>query len=122
MEEQRDLKVNGAAEFESINISNQKVVTLKVKMRYDEIITSIHLLQGLNTDITVLAKIDDNKPKSLGIFQIAGISFDKDGNAKIPFKSMVDNVNLVDVMTLVDAQYIQLLFKAILTIEVDEEE
>ena len=40
--------------------------------------------------------------------------FDKDGNATIPFKSLVDNVNLDNICSLVDEDYIQLRFQAII--------
>jgi len=51
---------------------------------------------------------------SLGIFTIGAVNFDKDGNATIPFKSLVDNVNLDNICMLVDEDYIQLRFQAII--------
>ena len=91
---EKKFKQKGIATFEGLNIGKNKTVQLKFKLRYDEILTSVELLQGLNNDITVHAKTATGNPMSLGIFTIGAVNFDKDGNATIPFKSLVDNVNL----------------------------
>lgn len=119
---QKQFKQKGIATFEGLSIGKNKQVTLTVKLRYDEVITSVELLQGLNTDITVLAKLNGSKPMNLGIFTIGGVNFDRDGNAKIPFKSLTDNVNLDNITQLVDEEYIQLLFKAIIELPDNKEQ
>uniref|UniRef100_A0AAU8AYL7 Uncharacterized protein n=1 Tax=Dulem virus 36 TaxID=3145754 RepID=A0AAU8AYL7_9CAUD len=111
---QKEFRQKGVATFEGLQVGKTKTVVLTVKLRYDEVLTSVELLQGLNTDITIYAKLADRKPMNLGLFMIGGINFDKDGNAKIPFKSMVDNVNLDNLVQLVDEEYIQLMFRAII--------
>lgn len=87
---------------------------VKFKLRYDELLTSVNLLQGLNSDITVHAKCGTGKAMNLGIFTIGAVNFDKDGNAMIPFKSLTDNVNLDNICSLVDEEFIQLRFMAVL--------
>lgn len=111
---ERKFKQKGIATFEGLNIGKNKTVQVKFKLRYDEILTSVELLQGLNADITVQAKTASTKAMNLGIFTIGAINFDKDGNATIPFKSLVDNVNLDNICALVDEEYIQLRFMAVL--------
>lgn len=120
--QERQLKQKGIATFEGLTISKNRTVVLKVKLRYDEVITSINLLQGLNSDITVHAKVPDRKAMNLGIFTIGAVNFDKDGNATIPFKSMVQNVNLDNICSLTDEDYIQLRFMAVLELPQNEEE
>ncbi len=120
--QERHLKQKGIATFEGLTISKSRTVILKVKLRYDEVITSINLLQGLNSDITVHAKVPDRKAMNLGIFTIGAVNFDKDGNATIPFKSMVQNVNLDNICSLTDEDYIQLRFMAVLELPQNEEE
>lgn len=112
MEKRLDEK--GVVKFNGFTISPTRVVSLKFIMRYDEIITSINLLQGLQSDITIHAKVPDRKAFSLGIFNVGGVSFDKDGNAKITFKSMTDNVNLEEVCSLANEELIQVKFLAVL--------
>ena len=111
---EKKFKQKGVATFQSLSIRRNKTVQLNFKLRYDEILTSVELLQGLNSDITVHAKIGDNKPVNLGIFTIGAVNFDKDGNATIPFKSLVDNVNLDNINSIIDEDYIQLRFMAII--------
>ena len=111
---EKKFKQKGIATFQGLSIGRNKTVQLKFKLRYDEILTSVELLQGLNSDITVHAKIGDDKPINLGIFTIGVVNFDKDGNATIPFKSLVDNVNLDNINSIIDEDYIQLRFMAII--------
>lgn len=111
---EKEMKLKSPVVFKGLSVSPAKVVTLKVSLRYDEIMTSINLLSGLNSDINIMAKIGDKKPCNLGTFTIGSISFDKDGNATVPFKSMVENVNLAVICNMVDEEYIQLMFKALL--------
>lgn len=118
----KEMKVRGISTFKSLNISGNKVVTLKFKMRYDEIVTSVQLLQGLNCDITVLAKIGGSKPKSLGLFTVGGINFDKDGNAEVTLKSLTQNVELNNITELVEEELIQLMFRTIIELEDKEGE
>lgn len=110
----RKLKQQGIASFEGLSIGKNKTIQVKFKLRYDEILTSVELLQGLNNDITLHAKVPDKKPMNLGIFTIGAINFDKDGNATIPFKSLTDNVNVESICSLVDEELIQLRFQAII--------
>lgn len=110
---EKKFKQKGVATFEGLTIGKNQTVQVKFKLRYDEILTSVELLQGLNTDITLQAKASSGA-MSLGIFTIGAINFDKDGNATIPFKSLVKNVNLSNICNLVDEKYIQLRFQAII--------
>ena len=111
---ERKLKQQGIASFEGLSIGKNKTIQVKFKLRYDEILTSVELLQGLNNDITLHAKVPDKRPMNLGIFTIGAINFDKDGNATIPFKSLTDNVNVESICSLVDEELIQLRFQAII--------
>lgn len=111
---EKKFRQKGIATFEGLSIGKNKTVQIKFKLRYDEILTSVELLQGLNNDITVHAKTPTSSPISLGVFTIGSVNFDKDGNATIPFKSLVDNVNLDNICALVDEEFIQLRFQAII--------
>ena len=111
---EKKFKQKGIAEFQGMSIGKNKTVQVKFKLRYDELLTSVNLLQGLNSDITVHAKCGTGKAMNLGIFTIGAVNFDKDGNAMIPFKSLTDNVNLNNICSLVDEEFIQLRFMAVL--------
>lgn len=111
---EKNFKQKGVASFNGLSISKSKVVTFKVKMRYDEVVTSVELLQATNTDVTIHAKVGMSKPVELGIFTVDGISFDKDRNATATFKSLVDNVNIDNISDIISEEYIQLRFLAVL--------
>ena len=111
---EKKFEQKGIAEFQGLSIGKNKTVQVKFKLRYDELLTSVNLLQGLNSDITVHAKCGTGKAMNLGIFTIGAVNFDKDGNAMIPFKSLTDNVNLDNICSLVDEEFIQLRFMAVL--------
>ena len=113
---EKKFKQKGIAEFQGLSIGKNKTVQVKFKLRYDELLTSVNLLQGLNSDITVHAKCGTGKAMNLGIFTIGAVNFDKDGNAMIPFKSLTDNVNLDNICSLVDEEFIQLRFMAVLVL------
>lgn len=114
---EKKLKQKGIAAFEGMNIGKNRVVTVKFKFRYDEIVTSVELLQGLNTDITVHAKTPSTSAMNLGLFTIGNLTFDKDGNATVQFKALTDNVNLDNLCAVVDEEYLQLRFMAVIEIE-----
>lgn len=100
----RQLKQSSVVKFDSLSVSKSKVVQLKFKMRYDEIVGSINLLQALNSDITLQARINGGKPLSLGMFNLNGMTHDKDGNANLPFKSMLDNVNMNNIFEIMGTE------------------
>lgn len=111
---EREFKQKGLATFNSLSVSQKQVVTLKFKLKYDELLTSVNLLQGLNTDITIHAKPPVGKALNLGLFRIGSISFDRDGNATIPFTSMVENVNMNNICDIIQEETIILRFLAVL--------
>ena len=120
---EKNFKQKGVATFGGLNIAKSKVVTLKVKMRYDEVVTSVELLQATNADVTIQAKVGTAKPIELGIFTVDGISFDKDRNATATFKSLVDNVNINNISDIISEDYVQLRFLAVLELpDVEERE
>lgn len=116
------LKQSGVATLENFSVGKGSVVKLKFKFRYDEIVTSVSLLQAVNTDVTLVAKVDNKDIKNLGLFVIDAVNFDKDRNATAVFKSLTDNVNLNYICDIVDANLIQLGIKAVIEIEEKEGE
>lgn len=119
---EREFKQKGLATFKSLSVSQKQVVTLKFKLKYDELLTSVNLLQGLNTDITIHAKPPVGKALNLGLFRIGSINFDRDGNAVIPFTSMVENVNMNNICDIIQEETIILRFMAVLELPDNSEE
>lgn len=114
----KELKQNGVAFFDGLSITKAGIVQVKFKFKYDELLTSINLLKFLNNDITIHAKAGIQKPMNLGLFTIGSVTHDRDGNAVIPFKSLVDNVNIENICKLVnETDPIRLKFLAVLELE-----
>lgn len=106
-----------------MQITPSKVVKLGFKIRYSDMLTSINLLQGLNSDITIHAKLSGRKAVNLGLFTIGGLNFDKDGNATVQFKSLVDSVNLNNINDIISSDpedILQLKFMAVLELPESE--
>lgn len=121
---EKEYRQRGVADFKGFNVSSSHVVTLKFKFRYDEMTTSVSLLAGLNSDITVHAKVGMSKAVNLGLFTIGGLTFDKDGNADITLKSMVNHININSIYEVVSSdseEKIQLKFMAVLELQDNEE-
>lgn len=113
------MKAKGVCEFQGFNVSAKNVAKLRVSMRYDEIVTSVNLMQALNTDIDVFVRYD-GKVERLGMYKLDSITHDKDGNSKITLSSMLESVEFEKVMEFAlfsESQIVQILFKAILEIE-----
>lgn len=119
---EREFKQKGLATFKSLSVSQKQVVILKFALKYDELLTSVNLLQGLNTDITIHAKPPVGKALNLGLFRIGSINFDRDGNAVIPFTSMVENVNMNNICDIIQEETIILRFMAVLELPDNSEE
>lgn len=120
---EKRLEKKGLAIFNGLTIGKNKVVTIKFKISSNDILTSIELLTGLNNDISVIAKLPSRKPKSLGLFTIGGVSFDKNGIADIPFKGTLDSVNMDAIQEIVasDDDAVNLMFKALIELPDNEE-
>ena len=110
----KKIKQKGVATFHGLNVGATKKISVKFKFRYDEIMTSISLLQGLNTDVTIQAKTSESGVMALGIFTIGSVNFDNNGNATVTFNSLVDSVNIDDIVSLIEEEYVQLRFMAII--------
>lgn len=126
--QEKEVKLKGISSYAGLSISASKVVTLNVNLEYSEIVTSVNLLQTLNSDVTVLVKLGLKKPVNLGVFTVNGIKFDKDGNSKVTLKSMIGSVDLDNIMDFVECDdTTQLMFKSIIELpgeveEVDDDE
>lgn len=76
------------------NISANGVVNLALAARYGELKNTIQVMQLLNEDIKIKARLGSNKPMILGTFRIKNIMIDGDGESKIKLASTRDAVEL----------------------------
>ncbi len=81
------LKANGAVDF-------------TLKAAYSELTNSIQMMQMLNNDVDIKAKLPGHSPMKLGQFRIKQIVVDGDGESVLKFNGLndyieMDNLNLL---------------------------
>ena len=103
------LKANGAVDF-------------TLKSAYSELVNTIHVMQMLNNDVNIKAKLPGQKPMKLGMFRIKQIVIDGDGESILKFNGLndhieMDNLNLLPLNTDDDKEFVVLM-----EAEIEEEE
>ena len=106
------LKANGAVDF-------------TLKAAYSELTNSIQMMQMLNNDVDIRAKLPGSKPMKLGTFRIKQIVVDGDGESILKFNGLndyieMDNLNLLP-LNKDESKEFQILAEAEIEME-DEEE
>lgn len=79
-------------------------VDLTLKAGYSELTNSIKLMQMLNNDVSIKAKVPGSKPMKLGQFRIKQIIIDDDGESVLKFNGLsdyieMDNLNMLPLNT-----------------------
>jgi hypothetical protein len=75
------LKANGSVDF-------------TLKAAYSELVNTIQVMQMLNNDVTIKAKLTTGKVLKLGIFRIKQIVIGGDGESKIQFNGLSDYIEM----------------------------
>lgn len=118
----KEVRVKQVVTYGGHSITANGLVNLTFKAAYSELTGSVELLQMLNNDIAVMAKIN-GKPLNLGLFRLKSIDIDSDGESKVKFsgnKDFVetDAVNEIPLNT-DDVKEFKVQYKA--TVEYEEE-
>lgn len=103
------LKANGAVDF-------------TLKSAYSELVNTIQMMQMLNNDVNIKAKLPGQKAMKLGMFRIKQIIIDGDGESILKFNGLndhieMDNLNLLPLNTDDDKEFVVLM-----EAEIEEEE
>ena len=115
------VKIKTLGKYNGHNITNNKAVNLTLIFAYDELPNYIQLIQLLNENVDIAAKIGDDKAMRLGSFMIKEIKVDHDGQGIIKFNSLMDAVEADSLNHLVGETF-QVMFKAEVELEEDEED
>ena len=84
------IKVREVVKYGGHSLSANGSVNFTLKANYSELTNSIKLMQLLNNDVIIKAKIPGVGPKKLGIFRIKQIIVDGDGESSIKYKGLND--------------------------------
>ena len=118
----KNIKVKEIVKYGGHNLSANGSVNLTLKARYSELPNTIMIMQMLNNDVSIKARIPGEKPMKLGIFRIKEIKVDGDGESIIKFNSLNDYVEMdnLNVLPLNDSDSKE--FSIMLEADIEEEE
>jgi hypothetical protein len=119
---EKSLQTKIVAKYAGHSVKANKNVDVNFVAGYDQLTSSIQLLQLLNVDVEVMAKLPDEKPMKLGSFRVKGVNIDHDGESKILFNGMDDYVDTNAINKLVGSELVQLKFEGIVDVEEGDEE
>lgn len=88
------VKVKEVVEYAGHTLSANGNVNFTLKASYSELTNTIQLMQMLNNDVDIKARLPGGKPMKLGSFRIKQIVIDGDGESKIKFNSLNDYVEM----------------------------
>lgn len=117
------IKVKEVVKYNGHSLSANGSVSLAFKASYSELTNSIQVMQMLNNDVAIAAKLPSNKkPIKLGLFRVKNVSIDGDGESTLKFNGLndfieMDNLNLLPLKN-DDINEFVILMKA----EIDDEE
>ena len=118
MEKHVEVKVIGKYHGHSVK-ANQSV-DLSFKAGYDQLAQAIQLVQFLNNDVTILAKVPDTKPFKLGTVRVQAVNISHDGESAIKFNSMADFTEVDNFSKLIGSEMV--ILKVAADIELEEED
>lgn len=95
-----NIKVKEVVKYGGHSLSANGSVNFTLKAQYSELSNTIKLMQMLNNDVNIKAKIPGGKPMKLGFFRVKQIIIDGDGESTIKFNGLndyieMDNLNLL---------------------------
>ncbi|MDD4804583.1 MAG: hypothetical protein PHN69_05355 [Candidatus Pacebacteria bacterium] len=95
-----NVRVKEVVRYGGHSLSANGSVNFTLKAGYSELPNSIKLMQLLNNDVYIKAKIPGEKPMKLGDFRVKQIVIDGDGESVLKFNGLndyieMDNLNLL---------------------------
>ena len=97
----RKIEVKAVASYKGHTIKENGNITLSLKLRYDELVNTIQMMQLLNNDVNLMVKLPEAKAMKIGSFRINGFSIDGDGESSVKLVSMIDFVEMDNINNMV---------------------
>lgn len=120
------VKVKEVVKYGGHSLSANGSVNFTLKASYSELTNTIQMMQMLNNDVTVKAKLPTGKPMKLGMFRIKQIVIDGDGESTLKFNGLndyieMDNLNLLPLNNDDNKEFV-IMMETEIEIEIEEEE
>jgi len=108
------IKVKEVVKYGGHSLSANGSVNFTLKAQYSELPNTIRLLQLLNNDVNIKARIPNSSPRKLGFFRIKQIIIDGDGESTIKLNGLndyieMDNLNLLPLNTDENKEFVVLM-------------
>lgn len=119
------VKVKEVMKYGGHSLSANGSVNFTLKAQYSELSNTIQLMQMLNNDVSIKAKIPDGSPMKLGFFRVKQIVIDGDGESTIKFNGLndyieMDNLNLLPLNSDENKEFVVLMEAEIETDEMED--
>lgn len=119
------VKVKEVVKYGGHSLSANGSVNFTLKAQYFELSNTIQLMQMLNNDVSIKAKIPGDSPMKLGFFRVKQIVIDGDGESTIKFNGLndyieMDNLNLLPLNSDENKEFIALMEAEIETDEMED--
>ena len=88
------IKVKSIVKYDGHNVSANGSVNLSLKAGYSELVNSIKVLQLLNNDVMMKAKIPGKNPMKIGTFRVKQVVINGDGESKLKFNGLYDYIEM----------------------------
>ena len=117
-----NLKVKEVVKYSGHSLSANGAVNFTLKAGYSELTNSIKLMQMLNNDVNIKAKVPGGKAMKLGIFRVKQIVIDGDGESVLKFNGLNDYIEMdnLNMLPLNDSDTKE--FVVLMEAEIEEEE
>lgn len=122
-----NVKVKEVVRYRGHSLSANGSVNFTLKASYSELTNSIKVMQMLNNDVNIKAKIPNQNPMKLGVFRVKQIIVDGDGESVLKFNGLndyieMDNLNLLPLNSDENKEFVIMMEAEIEEEEVDEDE
>lgn len=121
MSEEKQIKIKEVVQLNGYSLKASGAVDLVLVAEYGELVKSVQVLQMLNNDVTIKAKVPGNKAMMLGVWRVKNVIVDGDGESKLKFNGLSDfiemqNLNLLPLKSDENPRF-QILMEAQIEIE-----
>ncbi len=117
------IKVKLESQYNGHSIKKNGSVDMNFILPYSEIINAVKLLQLINCNINVSAKVGTNKPVNLGVFYLNKMNIDRDGQVKLSFNTELESSEINNMTELTEPEtIIHLLCSGVIEKENEEED
>lgn len=116
------VKVREVVTYGGHSISANGSVNLTLKANYSELTNTVQVMQLLNNDVFIKARVAGSKPMKLGMFRVKDINVGGDGSSTLKFNGISDYIE-VDALNLLPMKDSDTpLFNIMMEAEIEEED